>query len=489
MWQRVVTPGLRLAFVLALFAAACADDGDARPDVGGTPDDTPTDAAKDEGTGDDTGADDAGDPPADPNGDDAAYLSGDSSVIFDQSQLHTFELTLSEENLAFLDGDPTAEEYVEGSLTFNGETIDRVGIRYKGSIGGFVGCTSEFNFGDLRNIGGEKTCTKISMKVKINWEDTDDTFFGLKKLQFHAMNNDPTMLRERLGYHLFREMDIAAPRAVHARLVVNGEFVGLFALIEQIDGRFTRENWDDGSGNLYKEVWPVLNDEPATDDDLFAGLKTNEDEDPTYGQIQGFASAILDADEAGRRDAIRDWMSVEEIASYVAVDRTIRNDDGAFHIYCGGPFDGCRPHNFYWYEEPTAETMHLIPWDLDHAFSNLIRPENPVTPLADEFGEISNNCEPISSFAGFSQISSACDPLMATFASFDDEINAKKAEFLAGPFAPETVDALLEAWTAQIRDAVIEADQAHADAAPETSWDRSVDYFRDQLAWARDQIS
>ena len=54
-------------------------------------------------------------------------------------------------------------------------------------------------------------------------------------------------------------MGVPAPRSVHARLIINGQFNGIYALTEQIDGRFTRENFDDGTGNLYKEIWPITN--------------------------------------------------------------------------------------------------------------------------------------------------------------------------------------------------------------------------------------
>lgn len=45
-------------------------------------------------------------------------------------------------------------------------------------------------------------------------------------------------LRERLGYSLYRDMDVLAPRAVHARVYINGEYQGLFVAVEEIDGRF-----------------------------------------------------------------------------------------------------------------------------------------------------------------------------------------------------------------------------------------------------------
>src|SRR5688572_8331389 len=51
--------------------------------------------------------------------------------LFDPEQLRTFELELDEEDLAFLDADPKAEEYVPGQLVFEGRRVEPVGIRYK----------------------------------------------------------------------------------------------------------------------------------------------------------------------------------------------------------------------------------------------------------------------------------------------------------------------------------------------------------------------
>jgi len=344
------------------------------------------------------------------------YLDLKSDYIYDQSKLPTFELNLPEASLTRIDNDPSAEEYVEGSLTFEGETISPVGIRYKGSIGAYVGCLSGT---DWANPSGRKTCTKLSMKVKINWEGREEKFYGLKKLQFHSQNNDDSQMRDRLAYHLFREMGVPAPRSIHARLLVNGDYVGLFSLVEQIDGRFTRYNYDDGEGNLYKEVWPLTSSgTPQSTQTFLSNLKTNEDENPSVDLIRTFAQEIANADDNNIKDVISNYMSVDEIISYAVVDRTIRVDDGAFHWYC--TTGGCSNHNYYWYEEPNNNKVHLIPWDMDNTFENIIFNANPITPIADAWGEISNNCEPFSSgIFGPQQRSAACDKLTAGWVKFD----------------------------------------------------------------------
>ena len=409
--------------------------------------------------------------------------SGASEYLFDQERLHTFELRLSEDSLAFLDADPAAEEYVEGELFFEGEPFGPVGIRYKGSIGAFVGCVSGTNF---TQPSGEKTCTKLSMKVKINWDDPNREFYGVRKLQFHSQNLDLSLMHERLGYWLFREMGVPAPRSVHARIEVNSEFVGLFAFTEQIDGRFARENFADGTGNLYKEVWPITSGfEVQSKDELLAGLKTNEDENPSVDLIQSLARAVLDADDAGA--VVDDRMDINEVLSLAVVDRTIRNDDGPFHWYCQG-FE-CAPHNFFFYEDPTSNIVHLIPWDLDNAFQNIVQDLNPVTPIRDGWGEISRDCDafPWGSF-NISQRSAACDPLIGAWAGFEDEYDRLLIEFAVGPFSDARVTEMLTAWENQIADVVAEADAAHADAPTVASWRSGLETLRQSLDFARDKI-
>ncbi|MFT7474437.1 MAG: spore coat protein CotH, partial [Verrucomicrobiales bacterium] len=321
-------------FAIVLAACSSADDAQALPDSSAPPSlvETTTEAV-------------------------SGGLSA-AEYLFDQNELRTFELIVSEDDLATLDADPAAEEYVDGTLLFEGQELSGVGVRYKGSVGAFVGCLDGPN---LFEPSGAKTCPKLSMKVKITHTDPDLEFFGQRRLQFHAMNLDPTQMRERLGYWLFAEMGVPTPRAVHARLLINGEFVGVFALVEQIDGRFTRANFDDGTGNLYKEVWPTssaagLEDEATPISAYRDSLRTNEDEDPSFEIIDGFARAIIDALPDERGSVLAEYMDVEALLAYTAVDRTIRHDDGPFHFYCD---ERCSAHNFFLYEDPAVGQLHL----------------------------------------------------------------------------------------------------------------------------------
>jgi hypothetical protein len=418
-----------------------------------------------------------------PTGDEP-YLRLDSDYIFDQEKLHTFELNIPGSALAKIDADPSAEAYVEGSLSFEGQTLSPVGIRYKGSVGAWAGCLSGF---DWVHPSGHKICNKLSMKIKVNWKGSDQKFYGLNKIQLHSQKSDRSQMRERLGYWLFRNMGVPAPRSVHARLIINGNYSGLYALIEQIDGRFTRHHFKNGKGNLYKEVWPLDSDGNAHNEETYLErLKTNEDEKPKAHLIHSFAKEIAAADERMLQSVITKWMDVEEIISYAVVDRMIRHDDGPFHWYCHG--NECFNHNYYWYEDPIEKKLHLVPWDLDSTFENIISNTNPVTALADQWGEVTANGNPFN-FGPFNipQRSAASDKLIAGWTRFDEEFDRQLNRFMEGPFSKVQVDEHLDIWTEQIRQATDEASRTHDDAISVSEWEHAVSELKAQVGFAREK--
>lgn len=416
-----------------------------------------------------------------PTGDEA-YLDGDSDYIFDQEKVHRFDLILPKENLAFLDNDPTKEEYTEAMLVFEGDTISPVGLRYKGSIGAFVGCVSGANWADP---SGRKTCTKLSMKVKINWGEREDHFYGLKKLQFHSMNQDDSHLHDRLAYHLFRAMDVPGPRCVHSSVYVNGAFVGIFAVVEQIDNRMIKYNFENDGGNVYKEIWPVSDKNlPYAEGHYIEGLKTNEDT-PSAQKMRSFGAAIAGSSEASIKDVVSAWMDVDKTMSYCVVDRTIRADDGPFHWYCDG--SSCTNHNYYWYEEPDNNRMYILPWDMDHAFENIISDQNPVVPIADDWGEISDNCQPFRYGPfGITQKSAACDQLTLGWVLHEEEFHAKKAMFQNTYLIDEYIDPLLSKWQEQMRPFIMQAQETHSDAISVSRWESAVTALKGQIKYARE---
>jgi hypothetical protein len=338
---------------------------------------------------------------------------------------------------------------------------------------------------DLFNPSGSKTATKLSMKLKIDWKGYNSTFYDLKRLQFHSMNLDPSQLNERLGYWLFEQMSVPASRSVHAKLYINGAFQGLYALTEQIDEQFAKYHFSDGSGNLYKELWPLNSNGKAQSEDAFCNaLVTNRIAGVTVNRIKQFADDVMNAQSSQVNTIVESMMDIDEVIAYAVVDRMIKNDDGAFHWYS---FEGqSAPHNFFWYENPSGNTLHLIPWDLDNAFENIISNANPVTPIADEWGQITNDCEvfPYGEW-NLMQKSAACDKLVGSWSSHMNKYDQLRTQLINGPLSAAVVNAQLDLWVAQINEATIQASQQHNDAIAPSYWLDEVNALKSRLEYAR----
>lgn len=346
-----------------------------------------------------------------------------AKYIFDPSIVRTYNIVIPEADLAMIDMAPAAEVYVNGMLEFEGKTYGPLAVRYKGSVGGFLApCTAA---GAVGAKPGPKT-GKCSMKIDFDRVDPGARFYGLKKLNFHSMDRDPSMLRDRLGYALFREFGVAAPRAMHARLMINGKLEGLYVVVEQIDGRFTDSRFTEGGdGNLYKEVWPV-SDSPTP---YLNALETNEHRNPSVDKMLRFEESI----DQGAETAMQ-WLDADYTFRYIAADRVMINDDGAFHWYCAWN------HNYYWYESEHADRMWIIPWDMDSSFQN-----GTFVHIATPW-----NATPMQCTCARGQMAAACDRLTSVWAMRKDDYERAVDRFLAGPFAASNVDAKLSTWSAQI---------------------------------------
>ena len=70
-----------------------------------------------------------------------AHPVDEASYLFDSSALRRYDLEIAPEELETLNSAPAAEVYVPATLVFEGRRYEKVGVRYKGSLGAFVLCT------------------------------------------------------------------------------------------------------------------------------------------------------------------------------------------------------------------------------------------------------------------------------------------------------------------------------------------------------------
>lgn len=364
----------------------------------------------------------------------AQIQSDDASWVFDEDAMHRYELTLTAEDWEALQATALEEQYFPATLQVDGVTFGEVGFRFKGANSTLRRC---------RDGAGTPICPKMSFKVKFDEYDDSQRFFGLKRLNFNSMLGDPSWLHERLAYQLFREMGVAAPRATHARLIVNGEDRGVFSQVEQIDGRFTDDRFAGGDGNLYKEQWPITTN-PGP---LNRTLETNE-ESANHELMINLSRELATATPEQLPLVVARYWDPDELFAYLAVDRAITNWDGVTGYHCRRSGSGCFNHNYYVYQHEREPRFSLIPWDLDNTF-RVITPFD-VSPMPLQIPADCSIRYPVFWPSGFAA-APACDPMFQGLARMDrNRYTAQIERLLQGPFALDRLQAWIDARVAQL---------------------------------------
>lgn len=224
------------------------------------------------------------------------------------------------------------------------DTIPEVGFRLRGNT--------------------SRVSQKKSFKVSFNTFHSGRNYFGVEKLNLNGEHNDPSVIRSKIGWDLFRNFGIPAPRANHVEVYINGDYYGLYINVEQVDEEFIESRFDQKDGNLYKCLYPADLDYLGTNPEnykLTSGdrrvydLKTNIVEDD-YSDITNFIAKLNQLPNAVFECEMTKHYNVYDYLRVIAVDVFLSNWDGPIY----------NKNNFYLYYNTQFDRMEYIPYDLDN---------------------------------------------------------------------------------------------------------------------------
>ncbi|HJJ47797.1 MAG TPA: CotH kinase family protein [Methanocorpusculum sp.] len=164
--------------------------------------------------------------------------SPDYVKYFDPDKVTTVNLTISEENWQDMLANPTAEEWHLASAEINGDVYDGIAIRTKGMT-------------SLSQVASSDS-DRYSFKLKGDEYVTGQTFAGLNKFVLNNNYQDPTSMREYLSYELLTKLGVPTPLYAYAAVYINGEYWGLYLMIEEVEDDFLERNYGKNFGKLYK---------------------------------------------------------------------------------------------------------------------------------------------------------------------------------------------------------------------------------------------
>jgi hypothetical protein len=238
--------------------------------------------------------------------------------------------------------DPLAEAYQPATLVFDGRRIDEVMVRTKGN--------------SSLNAVARSGSHRFPFKVDLDRIRPEQTLDGHRKLSFSNGMGDPSMMREHLAYALHASAGLRASRTAFVDLTVGGEHLGLYTMVEQVDGRFLDDGFPHDDGDLYQPEPPAgtLADRGA-DIAAYPGLELERNEETsTHAAFLALVAALA----RGDRVALEASLDLDSALRYLAVSTLLSNLDS----YLGSG------HNYYLYEADGR--FRLIPWDLNEAFGS-----------------------------------------------------------------------------------------------------------------------
>ena len=283
-------------------------------------------------------------------------LSGDNeyvSVLFDPDSIINVNITISSENRTWMNANSQKEEYVSGDIEVGGYAVSNIGIRPKGNS-------------TLKAIASS-TSNRYSFKVKFNEYVKGQKLLGMKKLILNSCYQDKTFIKEYMSYYLMKELGIPTPAFTFCRLYFNGEYWGLYFMLEDVGESFVERYY--GSNIQYAVYKPepegnfnststggalVYNGNAANYyKTIFDNTVCTSADDDTYWENVIEMTRVLNSGQ--NMDSI---LNTDEIIRYIAAQDYMVNLDS----YLGQMY-----HNYYLIE--INGIFQIIPWDYNLSFA------------------------------------------------------------------------------------------------------------------------
>jgi uncharacterized protein (TIGR03437 family) len=282
----------------------------------------------------------------------AAFAQTEANAFFDDTQVQVINVTMAPTDWSTLVQNYLQDTYYPATMTWNGMSV---------------------SFG-IRSHGGNGSRSPIKPNLDFNFAHytKTQTFLGLGFVLLKANNEDPSNLHEWISMKLYRKMGLPAPREAPAQLIINGQLLGFYYIVEHEDETFLERYFGENTGYLYE--WEYANDyefgnlgtNPSSYSQ-FLDLKT----DQTSADLQTFVNFIQAVDQSSSPETayisgLSQYMDPKLFLSYCATENVLADGDGVLDGVSG-------LNNFYLYQFQGTTLYQMIPWDKDRTFFNSYR--------------------------------------------------------------------------------------------------------------------
>ena len=245
---------------------------------------------------------------------------------------------------------------IPASITFNGATLDSVGVRYKGN--------STFCLPTQQNN------VKVPYNLDMNYWISGQKLMDYNKVKLANAWLDPTYCKEYIASRIYRKY-LPTPEINLIALNSQGNYTGLYVNTESINKQFLEKHFGEDEGVLFKcDGAGVFCDENGNG---------TEGGTPSLAHLGSDSTSYYDSytikSEHGWEELmnlistleftpnnIEDVINMDRVMWAMAVNTVTNNLD---------TYNGYYVHNYYLYQDLEGR-FQIIPWDLDNAFGGAI---------------------------------------------------------------------------------------------------------------------
>ncbi len=219
--------------------------------------------------------------------------------------------------------------YFSADVSIDGEALENIGLRKKGFI-------------------GSQSTEKPSLKLNLDEFVEGAELFCTDNITLNNAVQDPSLIRQCLGYELFAKAGIPSPQCNFARVSVNGADLGIYVHVEPVKRTFLRNHFGNDNGDLYEGT---LSDFHPQKYRTFE--PKNSDTDESLSSIIALTEAL--EDDSDLSAILEQHIDLDQFLTFWAMEVITGHWDG----YTGNT------NNLYIYRDPENSRFSFIPWGLD----------------------------------------------------------------------------------------------------------------------------
>ena len=235
---------------------------------------------------------------------------------------------------------------VPATLVVDGKTYPNVGVHFRG----------------MSSYMMVPRGLKRSLNVSLDFVDANQRLYGYKTLNLLNCNGDPSRMSSLLYSQIARQ-HIPAPQANFVKIVINGEYWGVYTNVQQFNKEFLQENFKSVEGARWKVAGSPgggggLDYLGENIDDYRRRYEIkSKDSEKSWKALIRLCRTLDQTPASELEETLRPMLDLDGLLWFLALDVTLVNSDGYW----------TRASDYSLYLDPQGK-FHVIPHDMNEAF-------------------------------------------------------------------------------------------------------------------------